>query len=414
MANYGIKDVTSDLIFLMTLTNLFSVDEKGFWFDNVKGERFKYQIDSNDTPKEIVLFQDPFPKGDYYYFNPLAEGLGDKSPADQLFQRTIRANLNENMRIAILRLLEMLVESKKEDGVKLDHVELRMSAIIVDKKTTLIDVADEKLIEEVKKIFDRTGGNFFSVPYIQAQQTAKAMCDVFIDPQWVDKYGADIRKKSILAFKAAILGVLGIESDKDFVEFNVKYDPAVKSAARLDTTLRVYYKLYSKFNDILPESAAIDLGTLNDVIERLPMAYAIAKHMVQPALPRHRPTDISPSDTSKFAGPVSSTGRRMPSAIPADNGPVFGMPGRFQPQIVNPAAPSGKFQPQILNTNPLDPTAPLVNVGGGFGGHQSGGFGHSNRNYFGSGSSFTQPGVSPNFTPGNLFGRPEMQRRYFG
>jgi hypothetical protein len=398
----------------MSLTNIFSVDEKGFWFDVLKDERFKYQMDANDTPKEIVLFQDPFPKGDYYYFNPLAEGLGDKSPADQLFQRTIRLNLNENIRIAIIKLLTSLVASKEEGGAKLDHVELRMSSVAIDKKITLIDYADEKLVEEVKKIFDRTGGNFFSVPYIQAQQTAKAMCDVFIDPQWVDKYGVDIRKKSILAFKAAILGVLGIDDEKGFSEFNVKYDPAVKSAARLDTTLRVYYKLYSKFNDILPESCAIDLGTLNDVIERLPMAYAIAKHMVQPTLPRHRPTDLSPSDTSKFAGPVSSSGRRMPSPVVGTPAPDFGAPGRFQPQMVNQGTTPGKFQPQFLPVSPLDPTAPLVNVGGGFGGQPNGGFGHGNRNYFGGGSSFTPAAAGPNFAPGNMFGRPEMQRRYFG
>lgn len=414
MGKYGVSSVSDDLKFLMTLTSIFGVDDKGFWVDTLKDERFKYQLD--DTPKEIVIFQDPLPKGDYYYFNPLSEGLGDKSPADQLFQRTVRAAFNSNIRIAIVTLLTALVESKKDGGDELNHVELRMASVPIDKRTSLIDYADEKLIEEVKKIFDRTNENFFAVPYIQAQQTAKAICDVFSDPQWTEKYGVDIRKKSILAFKSAILGVLGISDEKEMVQFHAKYNPESKSAAKLDTTLRVYHKLYSRFNDILPDSVAVDLGTLNEVIERLPMAYAIAKHMVQPTLPRQRPTDLSPSDTSRIAGPVSSTGKKMPSPLLGDPAPVFGGGhNRFQPQTpaIGGGAP-GRFQPQFLQTTPVDPTAPIVNMGGGFGGTNHGGFGSTGRNYFGGGSSFSPASGGLNTTPGNLFGRPEMQRRYFG
>lgn len=416
MSSYKIADVTNDLKFLMTLTDIFGVDDKGFWIDILKDERFKYNVDANDTPKEIIVFQDPLPKGEYYYFNPLAEGLGDKSPATKLYERTVRANFNANLRIAIVSLLASLVSSKEKDGNDLTHVELRMASVPIDKKTTLIDYADEKLIDEVKKIFDRTHENFFSVVYIQAQQTARAHCDVFLDPQWSEKYGADIRKKSILAFKSVILGVLGLEDEKDFSQFSVKYNPDSKSAAKLDTTLRVYHKLYSRFNEILPEQRAIDLGTLNEVIDRLPMAYSIAKHMVQPSLPKSKPLDLSPSDTSHLAGPTTSSGKRMPSPVIGSD--RFAQPqssSRFQPILPSTAGAGGKFKPQYLNNAPIDPTAPLVNMGSpnfGFGGQ--GGFNHNNRTYFGGGSSFTQPFGQPNIQPGNMFGRPEMTRKYFG
>lgn len=417
MSGYGVKNITEDLTFLMTLTNFFGVDEKGFWIDIQKEERFKYQIDPNDTAKEIVLFQDPFPKGDYYYFNPLAEGLGNKSPADLLYQRTIRANLNSNIRIAVIKLITLLVESKEKDGESLNHVALRMASVPIDRKTSLIDVADEKLIEETRKIFDRTVENFFSVPYMQQQQTAKAICDVFADPQWEEKYCKDIRKKSIGAFKSAILGVLGIEDAKGFDQFSVKYNPESKSAARFDTILRVYHKLYSRFNDILPEGCAIDLGTLNDVIERLPMAYAIAKHMVQPTLPRQKPTDLSPSDTSRIHAPSTASGKAMPTPFIDNRQAVHTPVTRFQPPVVGPSVGPGKFQPQYINNTPLDPTAPFVGmsapVSPGFGGQSMGGFGHSDRSYFGGGSTFSPSAPAPNMNPGNMFGRPEMKRQYF-
>lgn len=415
MSTYKIADVTKDLTFLVSLTTLFAVDDKGFWIDLLTEERFKYSLEKDDAGKEIVLFQDPMPKGDYYYFNPLAEGLGDRSPANKFFERTVRVALNTKLRTAIIRLVTILLASKT-DGTELDHVELRMSGAVVDRKTSLLDYTDEKFLEEVTKIFDRVGENFLTVSYIQTQQTARVRCELFSDPQWTEKYGQDIRKKSIPAFRAAVMAVLGITDEKEMVDFDSKYNPENRSAVKLDTTMRSYYKLFSRFNHILPDAHMVDLGEFNEVIERLPMAYKIAKHMVQPSMPRNAPTDLSPADTSRIATGMATTvapgGRRMPSPI-LNQGPM-GMSGPSmgaQPMV----GPSGRRMPSpFLNPEPIDPTSPtaFANVGS-LAPMSQGGFSGGGMRLSGPGSTFTPNMSGPNLNPGPMFGRPELTRRYF-
>lgn len=418
MSKYTIKNVSEDLAFLMTLTRIFSVDEQGFWFDTLRDERFKYQIDSNDTPREIVNFQDPFPKGDFLFFNPFAEGLGGQSPADQFFYRTARATLNSNVRLVVMHVIDSVLAHKADPKAELDHTIIRMASVPVEKRTIVSDVIDEKLRDEFVKIFDRTNENFLSVAYYQPQQTAKLICDVFKDPQWNEKYGTDIRKKSLLALRALLLGVFGIENEKDFSVFDTKHDPSVKTAVRLHTTLDTYLKIYSRFNDVLNETVAINLGELSNVIERLPMAYAIAKHVIQPSLPRNNTNDVSPADTSRLSGGWDQSGQRKfanTTAMSTDTG----LRPMSQMRDMRGGSTS-RFAQRPMSHAAIDPTAPLVNgpAAGGFSGGMMG-FGSNFRgsSFGGSGPSLGGMGVfsrGPDISPPSNFMQPSAGPRFFG
>jgi hypothetical protein len=418
---HTIRDVTRDLSALVTLTKVLSVDEDNYLVDTAVGQRFKHQLDANDTPREIAIFQDPMPKGDILFFNPFAEGFGRKSPAVQLYYRLIRVALNINIRTVALYIAHTIVNVKKAEAAKetysLPGSLVRMSSVPFSGKTTLYDVADEKLIGEFDKLFDRIDNDLVAVPYLKQQRMAKITVPALTDDQWDAKYGVDIRKKSLAAFKSVIMGILGISKPEELDNFTVKHDPDVKTAVRLHTTLSVYLKIYSKFNDILADAygiedpekdkVTVDLGELGDVIERLPLSYAIAKHMVQPVMPSVGATDTSTVDTtrislggnpanrSRFAGPptIDAFGREQ------RGGQTF--------SIGTPVdAGSTRFKPHVIQDQKIDPFAPATRSSGGGAFGQSGGF-NSGGGAFNSGG-FVGGGLNP---PASGFGG---QGGYFG
>lgn len=422
---YVIKDVTQDLSFLLSLTKLFEVDSQGFWIDSGTKERYKHVVDNNTSGKEIIIFQDPLPKGDYHLFNPYAEGFGKKSEAVQLFFKTVRISFNLCLQTVMMHVISEVAEHKeaiKEDPThKLSNGAVRMTHLRVDPKSTLYDCVDDKLVAEFDKICSRidesADEDFIFVPYIQMHMTAKVKCDALTDPKWDEKFGKDIRKKSLLAFKAAIMGVLGISDISQLENFNTVYDTELKTAPRLWATLTTYLKLYSKFNDMIPvafavndvpaDEEAIDLGELQSVLDRSGFAYGIAKHVVQPVPPKKTVIDTSTIDTPK---------------INLGGGSNLARPGsRFAPQIIETNQNRGlgtglsirgqertsRFKPQILDQGPTDPFAPVSAApSSGLGtGLNRGGMGQS---YFGSDRS---SGLSIN--PRSNFGSPETTRRYF-
>lgn len=413
---FTVKDVTEDLGKLLHLTSYFGIDEEGFWTVAETGERFIYKMDKTDDGKPIVNFKDPLPKGDFYFFNPFAEGLGRKSVASKEYYRAIRVALSAKIMEA-MTLVTMTVAASKEDAdLRIPPAVLRIASVPVDTKKTFLDVVDDKTADEFEAIFNRLPDGIIQVPYLAAQMTAKVKCDVFTDPTWEEKFtkgvmldGKDVRKKSVAAFRALLLGVLGLKTPEDISELDEKYDPALKSAPALHATLMVYLKLYSRFNDVLSEESAINLGLIQEVIDRLPLAYAVAKHMHAPTAPKESPTATTTADTRgysvpaienrpRFSGPpvVDSYGRRV------DTAPAAGqMPGGYRGGPGSIAAPAA------------DPFAPAVRpAAGSFGGFSSGfsgGFGIQHpqtsgftpQPQFGGGgyapSNFGSPGTSTNY-----------------
>lgn len=415
---YTIKDVTNDLSFLLTLTKLFSSDSEGFWVDGE--ERFKYCLDSSGEGKEIVIFQDPMPKGDFYYFNPFAEGFGKKSPAVNLFYKTCRVALNVNLRMVMIHVLQELLNSKETEGYSLAPTVLRMSTVPIDKKTTLFDMVDEKFIEETETILSRLEATEINgslcVVYIPKDMRAGVKCEALGDPKWDEKYGHNIRKKSLLGFRALLMGVLGIKNADELENFSDKYDPTLKSSARIHTTMSVYLNLYSKFNEVLSETDSIDLGTLAEVIDRFPMAYVIAKHMIQPSIPAKSVLDVSPTDTSHLINKDSKTKRFLQPEF-VDN---FGRPINSNPAPTPIFTQSGgisRFKPEVISLGQSDPFSPIP---GGMVNQRQDMFTQPMPSPVGMGNGMFQTpqplfsGGGLNLNPPSNFGSPGTRTGYFG
>ena len=425
---YTIRDVTDDLTTVLKLSRLFGADDEGFWIDLDTKERYVHKLDAKDEGKEIVIFQDPLPKGDYYYFNPYAEGLGKKSPASQFFYKTVRMAFDLALERAVMHLTTKVLEhknaSKEDPNHRLSSPLVKMSSVRIDKNNTLFDVVDEDMRKEFSTLFDRSMKDGIVVtPYMSSQWTAKAMCDVLTDQKWDEKFGKDVRKKSLKAFKSAIMGVLGIKNPEDIDTFSVKYDPDLKTAARFYTTLSVYLKMYSRFNEILAEAFGnpldeINLTEIQEVIDNSSAAYAIAKHMVQPVIPTTSITEASALRSANTSG--LSLGGAKGNILPQPTG------SRFAPQVVGqPGQSTGglgfglkesRFKPLVLSDTPADPFSPMVKpiqqqTGSSLFGSsgQSYGFGQSSYGFGQGGSGFGGGGF--NTTPPSNFGAPGVTRR---
>lgn len=372
---YTAKDVLSDLRFLMSLTMVLTLDDEGFWSDPTTDTRYLLKHDTQDPGKEVVAFQDPLPFGDYYYFNPYSEGLGKNSEAVQTFFNTSRVALTGRLKISLTYIAEHLLEAKAAQSSKEDfsvnHVVTRMSSIPIDRKTSFYDLVDEKLVQEFKTLCDRTG-DLIQIAYWSKPNTTKVTCDALTGPDWDEKYGKDIRKKSLIAFKTILMGLLGIQSPEELERFNHKYDPTVKSAPKLHTTMQSYYAIYDAFNDILSlavgDDEALDLGEFAGVINRMPSAYALARHMIQPTVSRPTPVDPRAMQTGGLGLNPTGPQNRFSPAVVSPMGGGLALGGSPMSPISAGSA-SGRFQPVVL-TQVVDPTAPATrnNQGVGYAG----------------------------------------------
>lgn len=364
---YTVESVTGDLGFLVSLTKAFAVDDKGFWVDADTREHYVYKLSEDDKGKQIIVFQDPLPKGDFYFFNPFSEGIGTKSPASQLYYRLMRTVLNVDIFSAMKFVAEMLLASKNDPETKIDPAVARMSSVQIDSKTTLFDVIDEKMVGnsekkltgEFEKLFDHAGGELLMVYYTPKDVTAKVRVDALTDPMWDDKYGVSVRKKSLPAFKALLMGVLGI-TDADGLEyFTEKYDTALKSTPKFHAMMSVYLKLYNRFNEVLPEVDKVDLTSFMEVIERLPLASAIAKHMIVPSAVKQAATATAASDTRGLSmGGTSAAAGQPRRFAPREVGGGFSNGLRSGGSLSIGSGQQQRYGRVIEHT--VDPFAPLA------------------------------------------------------
>ena len=381
---YTAQSVTADLTFILSsLTCVYTADAEGYWIGIDDKKRYEYAMDSSDQPKSIVLFQDPMPQGNYLFFNPFGEGAGRRSPAVQRFYTAARVAANYRLQLATIYMLETLLMTKKEadDGktINLSSAVARASAVTVDKKTSLFDLVDDTFLKEVNLLFDRLGDKILEFPYRQHNQTAEVTSVPLKDEHFETKYGKDIRKKSLIGFKAAIQGVLGIVQVSDLDKLKVAYDPTEPSVPKFAALCRIYYLIYSRFNDILAdfsETRSVNLGMLEEVITRFPQAHAIAKHASQPVPTRTRPAaTVQTVDTTGLnLGSVVATPpppKRQSAIGPEIVGGGFSLAPAYTSQ---PTPPRNRvIGPEIVG-GPVDPyrshSAPTQSYGGGGGYNQ--------------------------------------------
>jgi hypothetical protein len=193
---YKVEDITRDLTAVLKLTRIFTADDEGFWIDADTQKRYVHKLEPKDDGKEIVIFQDPLPKGDFYFFNPYAEGLGKKSPASQLFYKTLRIGFDLALERAVMYMVEVILEHKQacveDPNHRLPSAITRMSGLKIDKKTTVLDAIDDEMKKEFTKLFSRMTDGIVFVPYLPQLMTTKVHCDVLTDPKWDEKFGNEL------------------------------------------------------------------------------------------------------------------------------------------------------------------------------------------------------------------------------
>lgn len=410
---YTSSDVTNDLKFLIGMTRAFDVDKEGYLIQKESGKRHIVKLDATDAGRPVVMYQDPLPKGDNYIFNPFSEGMGKKSPSTNVFYKALRANFNVCLDWVMIYVINQALEHKKASEAKTEHnlslTLIRMCSVKVGKRETVADIVDDEMVAEFMKLSERTRPELIQIAYIPSIMTSRPLCDALVDKQWDEKYGSDIRKKSLLAYKSILMGVLGISKPEDLATFDVVYDPDLNTSAKLYTTMMMYFKMISKFNEVIADATGIDgvpahhntfdLEGLHNVIENMKAAYAIAKHTAQPVVPVASPTSTGTVDTSGCGFQAS--------ANPMDR---YAQTPVAAPAMIAPADPYAKYrQPGDTGFSQpaAAPNAPMMSgypMTGGYMqpmGYTPGGFGYAPPMYHADPNPYGFTSV-----PTNNFGQP--------
>ena len=278
--------------FLVSSCPTYAVDDSGFVINLARNppQRHVLKLDVKNTEevgKEIVIYQDPIPEGDYFLLNPYAEGMGLRAPPLTFLYDALALTCAHRVGIVIDSLIAMLILSNKDGNKAIPESALRIvSKHQVDGKA-LVDLVDDKMSAEISTILDALGTHYIVPAYVPAQMTAKLIVKCLSDPDFETSFGKTVRKKTVKVFLALTKGILDIDGPEDLSAFDTKYDPEMRVPPKMHTFLSTLLKVYLRFNDALEEAVAdpdarIDLGELSEVIEQIPLVFPLARGAVIP------------------------------------------------------------------------------------------------------------------------------------
>lgn len=278
--------------FLVKSCPTFDVDDAGFIINMARTppQRHVLKIDpknAEEIGKEIVIYQEKIPDGDYYLLNPYAEGLGLRSPPLTFLYDALSLTAGHRVGIVLESLVLMLLESKVQKGSAnvIPEAALRIvSKHKIDGKA-IIDLVDDKMPAEITTILDALGSHYVVPAYVPAQMTARLVVKCLSNPDFETSFGKTVRKKTVKIFLELTKAILDVETDKDLVAFETKYNPDLHVPPKMFTFLSTLLKMYLRFGDALEEvvadpAARINLGELSEVIEQIPLVFPLAKNAV--------------------------------------------------------------------------------------------------------------------------------------
>jgi hypothetical protein len=367
---YTIKDVTSDLRKVLTLTGEVDADSDGFMVHRDDRTQIKLvRSKKDDDSRAVVLFQDPLPKGDNFVFNPYSESMGSSSIPSNFFYKAARTNLSFTMMDTVIWLAKELLAHKKALEAKEEHrlssAILRLTSVKLDgKRGQIIDAVDDEFINELKKITDAVGPELTHITYHNRQMRATAVVGCLSESTWDENYGRGIRKKSLQAFKALIMGLLGIKTPADLDTIEVRYDVDSGAAAKFTTIVTLYVKIYSGFAEVLANVLIHDLNLsdLMEVVDNMSNATRLAKHSSQPILPVASPKSTAPANTAHVTSPSGYSAPVVASyGANRSNYSAPAVPGTTVGRYSAPMAAASHYQAPQAHYAPA--YAPPVNYG---------------------------------------------------
>lgn len=286
------SDVTDSLVFFMGTTILYTVDPEFFVCrqkaDGIVRERIGAA--GTDEGKELVLYQEVIPKGDYYVLNPYAEGLGDRTPPTTFFYSRMKLGVTARVRMLILAVIKCVLKDKGVEagtdlGIEVVPQTKNILHIIsgrTDGHKTIVDEIDAKTYKEVETFLGtpRMRDGLVSPEYRKVQ--AHSIIDVALLKDESDDVPG-VRKKTVQVLKALLRNIFNLHKPDDWDAYTFK---AVKGApTKMSSWMHVLYAIYEKINaaieDTFPE-LTVDLGTFRAHLENMPAYYGNAYCMIIP------------------------------------------------------------------------------------------------------------------------------------
>lgn len=350
-------EVTQALRFFVSLMISFDVDDDGFITKKTTGERLKYGP-SDTLPKEMVLYQENLPRGDFYIINPFSEGLGENSPPTLFFYKFLRIGMIARVRMIMLAAVKLALESKNvqdipdelgiPDGIPQTGVMLNLVSGMVGKKS-LIDEIDVKMLTEIdtwaatKSVVDTMIDPIYdrSVPGTRIQVAAISK-DAFLTST------PGMRKNTAKVIRQLLMNILQVRESADLVGFTRKRTDG--APVRLSSWLETLYAVYERINqalvDVYPEYS-VDMGQFRTRLDELPEYSMNAKFMIIA-----NSTVSTPTTTSTVA----------PNTVPALSGSAQQPVPSTRPQTPSTVVPSTTGRPVEVSVAPQIPSygAPMM------------------------------------------------------
>ena len=314
--------------FLVKSCPTFDIDDAGFIINLARTppQRHVLKLDDRNKEeigKEIVIYQDPIPNGDYFLLNPYAEGTGLRSPPLVFLYDALALTASHRVGIVMESLLTMLVQSK-EDGK--DKQVLPESALRIVSKhrvdgKAIVDLVDAKMVEEIRVILEALGSHYIVPAYVPAHMTSRLVVKCLTNPDFETSFGKTVRKKTVHVFLALTKGILDIDKPEDLTAFETKYDPDLRVPPKMHTFLSTLLKIYLRFNDALEEvvadpAARINLGELSEIIEQIPLVFPIARNaVISQSRSAGKVTDVRPLSRGMSAREELISGHRRESQV---------------------------------------------------------------------------------------------------
>ena len=377
-------DVTNALKFFIEMSMALSVDDAGFVFNSYQPSKDRIEIGPKDASKKVVVYMEELPKQDIYVINPFAEGLGDRTPPQVFFYKTLRASLNARLGYAVDGVMRYALEQQKLAETKpkdkkdksTSAVEIRLplrmvnilGSVVVEGKT-IIDEVDDKMVEEFHKFFDLNTDMVIEPSYKPSLQRTDVHISIINNPNYVASISY-MRKKSIAVLQTIIKAIFLVGSEESFEKFSsARIDGA---ASKLSSWLVTIFKLSQRLNEVIDcfedEAASDNLINLDEYqyhLDRLAAYTNNAKWM----LPASATVDTAAPTPIRMPGqmnpgtvlPVPPTTTPTTTASSLNVPPGYKlMPGvmlmdgtRGPPQIIPDYGPQSQIQqPQPFGTMP--------------------------------------------------------------
>lgn len=249
MSDIKTKDIEAFGRFLISLGCIYNVDEEGYICDKIDiDEPVLHKVGTQY--KRIMILQEVIKDRDALVINPLNENITESADSRWLYTM-----LNMGLVRRVIDVARFLASTNElsKSGEEID-----MSSEVIKFASRHKDF-DAKVLEHFEHIAKKKIA-FISIWYNRKFKEAKFRCSIY-DPDTAAEFPSVPKKvwKIIGAFIGELFG-LSADLEKASSEINEKYSTSsdLISVAKLESVLKVYFKIYKHMNKFLDMCEMMD------------------------------------------------------------------------------------------------------------------------------------------------------------